>query len=424
MLAELITEKPHRAPQSLHQRDPRPPTQSCKPAHIQLFLRGAIGFAGIPEDLAGEARCSGHSFGELADRQIHAGAHIEELLIVGPWLPVLQGKHAGLAQIIHMQELAQGGTAAPTGHAGVAALGRFVETTDQGWQHVAVGGVVVVARAIQVGGHQADGIKAVLPAQRLTQLDAGDLGDRVPLIGGLERAGEQRFLANRLLGELGVDAAAAKKQQAPHPGAPGRFDHVGLDLEVVEQEISRVAVVGLDAAHLGRRQHHHRGRVLAEPTLHILAVFQIQLGAAGREQVAVARPLQSPADGAARHAAVAGHEDAVFRGDQAIHQLIPPGWSTSGLSWFSMDPRSMAERVVNVHEAKTHFSRLIDAAHAGETILVAKGGKPWARLVPLEQPRPRRQAGVLAGSITLPAPELLLEPLPEEELAAFEQPLF
>jgi len=39
---------------------------------------------------------------------------------------------------------------------------------------------------------------------------------------------------------------------------------------------------------------------------------------------------------------------------------------------------------VNVHEAKTHFSRLIDAAHAGETILVAKDGKPWARLVPLE----------------------------------------
>ena len=38
-------------------------------------------------------------------------------------------------------------------------------------------------------------------------------------------------------------------------------------------------------------------------------------------------------------------------------------------------------RTVNVHEAKTQFSRLIDAAHAGETILVAKDGKPWARLV-------------------------------------------
>ena len=47
-------------------------------------------------------------------------------------------------------------------------------------------------------------------------------------------------------------------------------------------------------------------------------------------------------------------------------------------------------RNVNVNEANTQFSRLIDAAHAGETILVAKDGKPWARLVPLETDRPRR----------------------------------
>ena len=53
--------------------------------------------------------------------------------------------------------------------------------------------------------------------------------------------------------------------------------------------------------------------------------------------------------------------------------------------------RHTANRVVNVHEAKTHFSKLIDAAHAGEMILVSNGGKPWARLVPLEQPHPRRQ---------------------------------
>ena len=80
-------------------------------------------------------------------------------------------------------------------------------------------------------------------------------------------------------------------------------------------------------------------------------------------------------------------------------------------------------RIVNVHEAKTHFSRLIDAAHAGETIVVAKGGKPWARLVPLEPPTARRVPGVLAGRITLPPPEVLLEPLPEEDLAPMEQPL-
>jgi prevent-host-death family protein len=44
---------------------------------------------------------------------------------------------------------------------------------------------------------------------------------------------------------------------------------------------------------------------------------------------------------------------------------------------------AVPQRIVNVHEAKTQFSRLIDAAHAGETIVVAKGGKPWARLVPM-----------------------------------------
>ena len=80
-------------------------------------------------------------------------------------------------------------------------------------------------------------------------------------------------------------------------------------------------------------------------------------------------------------------------------------------------------RTVNVHEAKTHFSRLINAAHAGETIVVAKGGKPWARLVPLEAPAPKRQPGVLASQLQLPPPEILLEALPEDELRAFEIPL-
>jgi len=78
-------------------------------------------------------------------------------------------------------------------------------------------------------------------------------------------------------------------------------------------------------------------------------------------------------------------------------------------------------RSVNVHQAKTQFSRLIDAAHAGETIVLAKDGKPWARLVPLEQGEPRRQPGLLRGRLMLPSPEELLAPLPLDELDAIEQ---
>jgi prevent-host-death family protein len=40
---------------------------------------------------------------------------------------------------------------------------------------------------------------------------------------------------------------------------------------------------------------------------------------------------------------------------------------------------------VNVHEAKTQFSKLLERAHAGEEIILAKRGKPYARLLPLEQ---------------------------------------
>jgi prevent-host-death family protein len=71
--------------------------------------------------------------------------------------------------------------------------------------------------------------------------------------------------------------------------------------------------------------------------------------------------------------------------------------------------------VVNVHEAKTHFSRLLEQAHAGQEILLAKAGKPYARLMPLERGSTRRQAGRLQGRVT----EAFFEPLPEEDLDAW-----
>lgn len=56
---------------------------------------------------------------------------------------------------------------------------------------------------------------------------------------------------------------------------------------------------------------------------------------------------------------------------------------------------------VNVHEAKTHLSRLIDRAAAGEEIIVARAGRPVARLVALDERRRPRQPGALRGRITV-----------------------
>ena len=76
---------------------------------------------------------------------------------------------------------------------------------------------------------------------------------------------------------------------------------------------------------------------------------------------------------------------------------------------------------VNVHEAKTHLSRLLDRAHAGEEIILAKGGKPYARMVPLPVPG-RREFGFLAGKVEITPGfhEEALRPLSEEELADWE----
>lgn len=55
--------------------------------------------------------------------------------------------------------------------------------------------------------------------------------------------------------------------------------------------------------------------------------------------------------------------------------------------------------MVNVHEAKTHLSRLIERAAAGEEIIIGKAGRPMARLVPyVERTRPRRP-GALKGRL-------------------------
>lgn len=58
-------------------------------------------------------------------------------------------------------------------------------------------------------------------------------------------------------------------------------------------------------------------------------------------------------------------------------------------------------KTVNVHEAKTQLSRLLERAHAGEEITIAKSGEPYARLVPLDSRAPKRQAGTLKEYIEI-----------------------
>jgi prevent-host-death family protein len=77
---------------------------------------------------------------------------------------------------------------------------------------------------------------------------------------------------------------------------------------------------------------------------------------------------------------------------------------------------------ITIHAAKTNLSKLIERVEAGEEIIIARGNKPVARLLPMSVPnniRRRRAFGALKGKLKLPD-HVFFDPLPEDELKLWE----
>jgi len=74
-------------------------------------------------------------------------------------------------------------------------------------------------------------------------------------------------------------------------------------------------------------------------------------------------------------------------------------------------------KTVNIHAAKTHLSSLVAEVEAGEEIIIAKAGKPVARLMPLEEKKAQRKPGLMKGQIWMS--DDFDAPLPPELLKAF-----
>lgn len=78
----------------------------------------------------------------------------------------------------------------------------------------------------------------------------------------------------------------------------------------------------------------------------------------------------------------------------------------------------MADPIVNIHEAKTHLSRLVERVEAGEEVVIARAGRPVARLVPFRARIQPRTPGLWRGQVHLAAD---FDATDEDVLAAFEQ---
>ena len=73
---------------------------------------------------------------------------------------------------------------------------------------------------------------------------------------------------------------------------------------------------------------------------------------------------------------------------------------------------------VNIHQAKTDLSKLVERAEAGEEIVIARAGKPAAKLISLNKARARRRLGLLDGKFKIP--DDFNAPLPEAVIRLFE----
>lgn len=117
-------------------------------------------------------------------------------------------------------------------------------------------GMVVVAWAIEIGGHGGMEENAVLLAVVLAELEAGDFGDGVGFIGGFEGTGEKAVFGHWLGGFTRVDAGAAEEEYPFDAVFEGRMNQVGGNHEVLINEVCGVGAVGVDATDFGGGNHH------------------------------------------------------------------------------------------------------------------------------------------------------------------------
>lgn len=302
------------------------PPHAVQASHVHQLARRPVRLGRIKYEIAVEAHHLAHQFGQLLDGDVfaHTDVHQRWLEAAGlrlvaaqqarvPVVVQIHQKDAGVCHVVAVEEFAARRAGAPDGHRAVAAPFGFVELAQQRRDDVTVFRVVVVARAVQIGRHHRQVLGVVLAVVAPAHFDAGDLGERVGPIGGLQRAGEQAVFAHRLRRHLGVDAARTEEHEARHAVLPRAVDHVGLDRQIVADELGRVAVVGDDAAHLGRGQKYVFRPVLSEEGIDRSGVGQIEFGVGALQDVRIALALKVADDGRANQTAVAGYIDARFK---------------------------------------------------------------------------------------------------------------
>jgi hypothetical protein len=181
---------------------------------------------------------------------------------------------------------------------------------------------ILASGAVEIGRHGGNEVAAILPAIGFAELDARDLRDRIGRVGRLQRSGEQRLLADRLIGEFGIDAGRTEEQQLFDAGDMGGMDDIRLQDQVLIQEVGGISLVGKDAAHLRSRKEDRVRPVLLHPGFHVRLSRQVEFAVRRGQDFAILRDEpthQCRPD----HAPMSGDEDA-FSGEPVMSVMHEP----------------------------------------------------------------------------------------------------
>src|SRR5579875_973852 len=188
------------------ERDARPPAERRQPRNVDEFTRRAVGLGRIEGDRAAEPGDAADQRRQIGNRDFLAGADIDDLVgRIG-----LHQMHQRVSAVIDVQELAQRPAGTPDLEHFGATPDRVVGLGDQRREDMARAQVEIVAGTVEIGRRRGDEVATMLPAVGLDQFDAGDLGDGIPLVGRLERVGEECILAHRLWREPRINAGRAE----------------------------------------------------------------------------------------------------------------------------------------------------------------------------------------------------------------------
>ena len=118
------------------------------------------------------------------------------------------------------------------------------------------------------------------------ELKSGDLRDRISLIGRFQRAGQQVFLFDWLRCQLRINTGRTEKQKFLRTMAPRRVNHIGLNREIVVQELGWASRVCQNPADFRCRQKYKLGPVFEEELVYGCLITKIKLGVAANQNVA------------------------------------------------------------------------------------------------------------------------------------------